>query len=452
MAIKRLEIFPTLVAAGAIYPYSDSLLEMGSRCSTFGDDFQMFRVIGTGTARRILVPRNMAPYHSDLDYSVGLSVAFKSKFVPRNDEQTRVISESVDLLREGESFVAQCPTGFGKTACAMDIIAKMGKKTLVIVTKEDLRDQWIEACKKFLGLTSKEIGLIQANTFQVAGKKVVIALVHSLAKEDRYPAHSFKEFGLAIWDEVHRVGADNFSQSCYRVPAALRLGLSATPDRKDGKWDVVNAHIGHTMVKTEAAPMIPKIIARRSPWTLPQVKVVGKDGQAKVGPLPHSPGKCGHVINMLVKHHGRNAMLVEFIASAYKKGRCIVVQSDRLEHLETLSMMAQKHGVPPGAIGYYVGGMTAVQIAHTKTKAVTFATYQATSEGTDVPWWDTLVMATPKSDVRQIVGRITRAWEGKQFPVVFDLLDSTSNVFAGYWNSRRTWYGDINAEVSLPVA
>lgn len=258
--------------------------------------------------------------------------------------------------------------------------------------------------------------------------------------------HNFVANGVVVHN-CHRVAADYFSQSCYRVPAKLRLGLSATPDRKDGKEEALHSHIGLVQVKTEAAPMTPRVIARRSPWTIPMTRVKQKNGTVKVGPLPHSPGKCGHVINMLANHHARNDMIARFVSAAFKKGRNILVQSDRKEHLETLAMMIQKQGVPPAEIGYYLGGMTAAQRDYAKGKSVIMATYAMTAEATDIPWLDTLVMATPKSDVRQIVGRILRQYEGKQEPVVFDLIDSSSNVFQGYWNKRSAWYKSIGAEV-----
>jgi len=151
---------------------------------------------------------------------------------------------------------------------------------------------------------------------------------------------------------------------------------------------------------------------------------------------------------MLANHHERNSLLSNFTAAAYKKGRCILVQSDRKEHLETLALMCQTFGVPGTEIGFYVGGMKEKDLERAKAKSVIFATYQMTSEGTDIPWLDTLVMATPKSDVVQIVGRILRPFEGKQDPVVFDIVDYSSSVFSGYWNSRRRWYSAIGAEVS----
>ena len=443
--ITKIAKTPIAIGAGAIYQYDEEILEKCARMDRFGEPYNLARVIGAET-KRILVPRNMAHGGNDL-ISKGIPHKFKSKFVPRNDEQARVISEVVQLTATGESFVIEAPTGFGKTVCAMDIIAKIGMKTLVVVTKEDIRDQWRNAAQMVLGLSDAKgggIGYIQGDTCQIAGNGLVIALIQSLAKEARYNESLFKEFGLVIWDEVHRVGADFFSQSAYRVPAAIRLGLSATPDRKDGRDEVIRAHIGDIRVRAHTLPLTPRVIARRTPWKLPMTRQGGK-----VIPLPHSPGKCGHVISMLSKSFERNKMIALFVGQAFKKGRNILVQSDRKEHLEELASMISSSGVPPAEIGFYIGGLTEKQRDAAKGKSVIMATYAMTAEATDIPWLDTLVMATPKSDVRQIVGRILRQYEGKKDPVVFDMIDSSSNVFAGYWNSRRTWYASIKAEVDI---
>lgn len=439
---------PIYVGSAAVYPYSDALLEQAAKLTKYGDAYSMARVVGVGDQRRIWLPRNLAPKITEDLRVKGTWYDFDSKFVPRNEDQTRVINETVELLKLGMSFLIRAPTGWGKTYAAMEVIAKVGKKTIVVVTKEDIRDQWIAAAEAVLGLkVGKGIGLIQGDTCVTADQGIVIAMVQSLAKEARYPDHAFKDFGLAIWDETHRVGSDHFSQSCYRIPAKLRLGISATPNRKDGKLEVIEAHIGKIKVSTDVAPSTPKVITRISPWECPLRRVQLDDGTWVMKPIEHSPAKCGHVINMIARHHARNEMIVKFIKSAYEKGRIQLVQSDRKEHLELIAAILGKMGIPTTDIAYYVGGMTPNQREDAKQKRIILATFQMTAEATDIPWLDTLVMATPKSDVEQIVGRILRAYPNKKQPIVFDLQDNSSNVFKGYGASRRKWYASIGAVV-----
>ncbi len=454
---------PISVAAGAVYPYNPKLVEACERESKYDSDekFNLCRVVGTEFQKRIWVPRNMAPEITVDLRADGLDQKFQSSFVPRNTEQTRVITESSGLLLQGISHVLEAPTGFGKTWCASDIIARVGKKTIVVVTKEDILDQWMEAFEKLLGLKrGKGIGVIAGDVCEVVNQKVVIAMVQSIAKDGRYPEHTFKDFGLAMWDECHRVGADFFSQSCFRIPALLRLGISATPDRKDGREEVIAAHIGQTMVVTKAAPMTPRIIAQESPWSIPLKRkldkegrvVMNEDGTVAMVQLPHSPAKCGHIVRMMSNNYSRNAMIANFVKQAFDSGRKVLVQSDTKDHLETLAALIASTGIPPQKITYYVGGMTSAQRTTAKLGQIIMATYQMTKEATDIPTLDTLVMATPKSDVRQIVGRIIRAFEGKKEPLVFDIVDSSSSVFKGYAKSRKEWYASVGAQVkSLPA-
>jgi superfamily II DNA or RNA helicase len=157
-----------------------------------------------------------------------------------------------------------------------------------------------------------------------------------------------------------------------------------------------------------------------------------------------------HIVKMLAGNHSRNKMIVDFVLAAFQKGRNILIQSDLTAHLETLNAMLTANGIPPSSIGFYVGGLNKAQREHIKaTKQVILATYVMTAEATDIPRLDTLVMATPKSDIRQIVGRILRSKEGKKDPVVFDIVDPSSPVFSSYWGSRMAWYRKIGAEVDV---
>ena len=69
------------------------------------------------------------------------------------------------------------------------------------------------------------------------------------------------------------------------------------------------------------------------------------------------------------------------------------------------------------------------------------------SEGTDAPWWDACIFIQPRSDVVQIVGRITREFPGKKMPIVIDLIDST-RCFDMYWKKRLKWYKSQGAQIS----
>jgi superfamily II DNA or RNA helicase len=249
-----------------------------------------------------------------------------------------------------------------------------------------------------------------------------------------------------IWDEVHRVGATTFKESVWHFPALLRLGLSATPERKDGKEIVFFYHIGPVKAIAEQMVLIPKVIVEPSGWSVPMTQVK-KGNQWVAGPIPHKPGKVGHIINIMAKNYERNCKLATFISKAYQKDRCIIVFSDTLAHLDNLMVASRKFGVKSRDMAKYVGGMKEEDREAAKIKQVIFSTYAFCSEGTDIPWLDTAVLGTPKSNIIQIVGRVLREYDDKKEPLVYDPRDGNSKVFAAYARNRDKWYKSIGAKV-----
>jgi superfamily II DNA or RNA helicase len=74
-----------------------------------------------------------------------------------------------------------------------------------------------------------------------------------------------------------------------------------------------------------------------------------------------------------------------------------------------------------------------VSLEESAKSDVLFATYQLVSEGTDIPTLNTLIMASPKKEVEQVVGRIQRAKNAHK-PLVLDICD----MFSVYINQGKT--------------
>lgn len=433
---------PLSVGATALYPYSEKLEKRFTCVSRFDEVFALFQKNGA----YIMLPRAVCPMGDEDQRIVGGAINCTSKVVPKNKEQARLINESADLLLDGQSFILRAPTGSGKSVIGCDLIAQVGRKTLIVVTKEDLIVQWRKFLLEYTDLTPDRIGHVQADKYSVVDKDVVIGMVHSLSIPERYPAWLVKEFGFVIVDEVHRLGAETFSRVASMFKAKLRLGLSATPERMDGKEIVFLAHIGPVRVISNVQEMVPKVLTYQSNWTCPRVLEFTPAGK-KLVRMPHAPGKCGHVVNNLVLNQERNLLLAKLAYTCFLKNRYAVLFSDRLAHLDTLYTMIRNLGVPAESIGRYVGGMKQADLDKSKIKNVVLATYNMAKEGTNVPWWDACIFGVPRSDVVQIVGRIRREYPDKPVPVVFDVIDKDSPVFAGYARRRQAWYKDIKSIV-----
>jgi superfamily II DNA or RNA helicase len=122
--------------------------------------------------------------------------------------------------------------------------------------------------------------------------------------------------------------------------------------------------------------------------------------------------------------------------------------SDLVEdHIVPLFHFIAQAGVPGEHIGFYHGAVKKTELDHVKNnKRVVLATYAMCSEGTNAPHWDTLVLATPRSNVKQAIGRVIRLVQGKRQPVVLDLVDDNS-VLKAFYYSRVKQYFSVGGEL-----
>jgi superfamily II DNA or RNA helicase len=95
-------------------------------------------------------------------------------------------------------------------------------------------------------------------------------------------------------------------------------------------------------------------------------------------------------------------------------------------------------------VGYYLGGMKEHALKETESKQVVIATYAMAAEALDIKTLTTLIMATPKTDIEQSVGRILR--EKHSSPIVVDIIDS-HDLFKNQWQKRRKFYCKENYKI-----
>ena len=78
--------------------------------------------------------------------------------------------------------------------------------------------------------------------------------------------------------------------------------------------------------------------------------------------------------------------------------------------------------------GQYVGGLKPSELRDSQEKDIILGTFSMASEGMDIPKLNTVILASPKSDVEQSIGRIFRqkASVRKFHPLIIDLQDKFS--------------------------
>lgn len=315
--------------------------------------------------------------------------------------------------RDALGGLVQAVPGWGKTVFACSVMHALQVPTLVIVHKEFLLNQWKDRISTFL--PNAKVGIVQGEQFEWGDTHVSIGMVHSLGGKE-YPQEFWDWPGLVITDECHRIGADTWAPVNPMFRARYRLGLSATPRRKDGAEAAFQYHIGRLLFASKEQRMTPKI---RRVWTTFQLIKTPK----------FNPGLASKnlILRFLTASRSRNEQIIDQLLLAVKADRKVIVLSERLQHLHDLeTILRAKWNLADGAVptsGYYVGGMKEEELASSAQARIIFATSQFVAEGLDIPALDTLFFTTPLSDIEQAVGRILRPHDGKKEPVVVDFRD-----------------------------
>ena len=341
-----------------------------------------------------------------------------------------IISESATQSGLGGGAILEVPCGRGKTVMALKIISEIQKKTLILVHKEFLMNQWIERITEFL--PSARVGKIQGQIQDIEGKDIVIGMIQTMYNRD-FPAEFFDPFGLTIIDEVHRIGSEEFSKTLFKTVTPNMLGISATVERKDRLTKLLYMFIG------------PKIYSEdRKDDDIVQVRGIefgSQDPEYSIMEYDFRGNpKYSTMITKICAFGPRSDFVVRVIDDLLKENpenQIMVLAHNRSLLSYLFEAIQHRIGEQRGSAGFYVGGMKEKDLKVTEGKRIVLATYAMAAEALDIKTLSTLVMATPKTDIEQSVGRILR--EKHANPIVVDIID-THDLFKNQWRSRKTFY------------
>ena len=319
-------------------------------------------------------------------------------------------------LTINDSCLACLYTGWGKTFAALYIASLLGVKTLILVNKETLLEQWKEQIIKFLGITP---GIIQGKTFNTL-PDICIGMIQSISMKD-YPSDAFDNFSFSIYDETHHYCSKVFSNVFYKIGSKYNLGLTATIKRADKLEHTLNWFLGDIAVNIELLIIEPKI----------DIYKFYEYPENTIKYLPNGKVNSAASITNVTENNDRDIFILSLIRDCISNDRKILVLSDRKAHCNKLMNVLNSENY---SVGLYYGGMKKEQLQLSNTRKIIIATYQMASEGYDNPDLDTLLLASPKCNIEQAIGRILRK-KNKNTPLVIDINDSIS-IFNN-WNKKR---------------
>jgi len=353
------------------------------------------------------------------DVTEGTAIRYESHVTLRDDlDQVVAMRATMESIRTHGGAVLSLGTGQGKTVCACHAIAQLGVKTMVLVHKDVLRQQWTERINQFL--PGARVTYVQGQTQDMSGD-IVIGMLQTLTSPRR--EFDFSQIGFVIVDECHHIAAETFSTAMRLFRCRWHLGLSATPKRKDQLTNVIHWFLG---------PLSYAAQRREMSHVLVDCKWYSCDRYTK-DPLPlNRAGNVDHakMMTQMVEDTSRTQFIVNIITKIREKDpdRAILVLSHRRQHCEEIAQMI------PGAVPFLGGPKSkkknAEKVDAHLTAPVVCATYALASEGYDDSRLNTLILATPCSDVTQPAGRILRGTSVGHVPLIVDICDTFSVGFA----------------------
>lgn len=386
------------------------------------------------------IQRYGLPRKSEIQIGEDINVTFAK---PLRDYQNEIVgiygnyvNQSIcsGSLHKGSGGILEVPCGAGKTVMALKIISDLKKKTLIIVHKEFLMNQWIERIGEFL--PGSRVGKIQAQICDIEEKDIVIGMVQTLYDKE-FPAGTFDSFGLTIIDEVHRIGSEQFSKTLFKTITPYMLGISATVDRKDKLTRVLYMFIGEKIYESQ----------RKNDDAVCVRAIEYQTGDAQFNEVEkdfRGNTKYSSMIVKLCEYGPRSDFIVRVLKDLVieDSDSQIMVLCHNRSLLSYLYSAIQHRQF--ATVGFYVGGMKQSALQDTESKNIVLATYAMAAEALDIKTLSTLVMVTPKTDIVQSVGRILRVKH--ENPIIVDIVDK-HDVFQNQWTQRRRFYKKSNYRI-----
>jgi superfamily II DNA or RNA helicase len=369
-------------------------------------------------------------------------------------ELTTTQHQAVAAITKHDIGVIVAPPGFGKTVLGTYLIAQRQCNTLILVHRQPLLEQWKSQIGIFLGRDPKSIGQIGGGKRKLTGL-IDVTMIQSLSH--KYEVDNIvAEYGQVIIDECHHLPAVSFERVLSEVKARYVVGLTATPQRRDGHQPIIHMQIGPVRFKADPRsqlaqrPFDHRLVVRETDFD---------------PPTQISDTTIQKLYGLLIVDEKRNEQIINDVLMAMEEGRSPILLTERKEHLELL------HNQLQGFVRHIVvlrGGRSAKERRKIEEQLASIpvgeerlllATGRYIGEGFDDARLDTLFLALPvswKGTLVQYAGRLHRLHPGKREVRIVDYVDTKVPMLRKMFEKRLLGYRSMGyqeepAEKSLEL-
>lgn len=344
--------------------------------------------------------------------------------------QTALIDATREALRAHQSVLMQLPTGGGKTAIATQMMATVAakqKRGAFIVHRAELVDQTVRTFSEF----AVPHGIISAGYTPSVMLPIQICSIDTL-RARLAAGRWMPKFDFLMWDEAHHVAAAGWSRIMAHYSTAKHVGLTATPERLDGKG--LRANFSAMVQGPTTADLISDGYLCQYRAFAPSTPDLG-GVHTKMGDFVRGeneaamdrPSITGDAVSHYLKH-ARDKRALAF---------CVSVAHS--QHVVSQFKAA-------GVVAWHLDGKTdrgerrQAVAAFRRGEIKVLSNVDLFGEGFDVPSADASIMLRPTKSLAlylQQCGRVLRPAEGKRHAM---LLDHAGNIQRhGLPDDDREW-------------
>jgi superfamily II DNA or RNA helicase len=352
--------------------------------------------------------------------------------------------------------VVVLPTGAGKSHVAVLAIDAKRRDTLVVAPTLDLVRQWFDLLAATFG---GPIGLLGGGEHDIQPITVTTYDSAFLHME-----HLGARFGMAVFDECHHLPSAAYAMGARACIAPFRLGLTATPERSDGREAELGTLVGPVAYRKDIVELSGDYLAEYDVEHV-SIELTAEERaehdaeraiyrafiQSRGIRLGQAGGWGQFIMQASQSVEGRRAL------AAHRRQRELAfAPAAKLEYLDHL-LHSHRHDrailfTQDNATAYAISRRFLVPVITHQTKVrersailrgLADGTYRAVAtskvlnEGVDVPDANVAVILSGSGSVREHVqrlGRILRKKEGKR-AVLYELV--TQDTVETYTSERR---------------
>lgn len=334
--------------------------------------------------------------------------------------------DAVKVICKKKKGVIKAPPRSGKTVLSTAAICRVGKKAIIVAAQREWLDGFYET---FCGsetqpalTNAKKSQVGFARTMEEFDKYDVCLVTYQTFNSERGQKLLKKirdKFTFLCVDEVHMGAANKFASFISKMNVKYKIGLSGTPNRKDGRFKLVRALLGPNIYEAQVERLKPRVALVRTQYA--------KSYRGRV--------QWPTMVKSLETDPKRLKLIAEWAIKDAKNGHMVIIPLSQIAPIKALTMAINKMAGKKMAHAFY-GGLKKdvrkkmIQDARTYKVRILVGNSKLVSTGTNIPRASCLYEAAMSSNIEnceQRVSRILTPYEDKPPPLLRIFLDE-SNV------------------------